>query len=131
VTRTSAQVTASAGRARPPGAEHGETIQDGLRREVFEETGLKIEPGSLTGVYQNMQRHIVALVFRCEPVGGDVAENAEAAAFRWATPEEVSGLMTDAYAVRVLDALALGTPPPCVRAHDGTHLLDAVGRNQP
>jgi len=40
----------------PPGGipEHGETIEDGLRREVHEETGLKVEPGPLTGVYQNM-----------------------------------------------------------------------------
>ena len=32
----------------PPGGvlEHGEAIEDGLRREVYEETGLKIEPES-------------------------------------------------------------------------------------
>jgi 8-oxo-dGTP diphosphatase len=52
----------------PPGGvlEPGETIHDGLRREVREETGLDIEPITLTGVYKNMVRAIVALVFRCE-----------------------------------------------------------------
>lgn len=43
--------------------ELGETIQDGLRREVREETGLDVEPVRLTGVYQNMQRDVIALVF--------------------------------------------------------------------
>jgi 8-oxo-dGTP diphosphatase len=31
--------------------EHGETVEDSVRREVFEETGLKVEPEALTGVY--------------------------------------------------------------------------------
>ncbi len=40
----------------PPGGvlEPGETIYDGLRREVREETGLEVEPIALTGVYKNM-----------------------------------------------------------------------------
>lgn len=108
----------------PPGGvlEHGETIEDGLRREVFEETGLKIEPGPLTGVYQNMVRKIVALVFRCRAIDGQLTENAEASAFRWATPGEVRTLMAEAYAVRVLDALG-AQDAPVIRSHDGTHLL--------
>jgi 8-oxo-dGTP diphosphatase len=45
----------------PPGGvlELGETIPDGLRREVREETGLEVEPVTLTGVYKNMKRAIV------------------------------------------------------------------------
>lgn len=108
----------------PPGGvlEHGETIEDGLRREVYEETGLKIEPGPLTGVYQNMRRQIIALVFRCCTVDGQLTENDEAAAFRWATPDEIRALMTEAYATRILDGLT-HTSPPVVRAHDGINLL--------
>jgi hypothetical protein len=58
-------------------------VLDGLTREVYEETGLKIEPGPLTGVYQNMQRNIVALVFRCSAAGGSVGDSDEVTAFRW------------------------------------------------
>ncbi|MEV4286337.1 NUDIX domain-containing protein [Nonomuraea bangladeshensis] len=47
-----------------------EDVVSGLRREVREETGLEIEPEVLTGVYKNMERGIVALVFRCRAVGG-------------------------------------------------------------
>src|SRR5262250_2154618 len=89
----------------PPGGvlETGESIHDGLRREVREETGLDIEPGALTGVYKNMTRAIVALVFRCKITGGDLATTDEASAFRWATRAEVPELADEAYAVRVLD----------------------------
>ena len=56
----------------PPGGvlELGESIHDGLRREVREETGLDVEPVTLTGVYKNMNRGIIALVFRCKIPAG-------------------------------------------------------------
>jgi 8-oxo-dGTP diphosphatase len=108
----------------PPGGvlELGETITDGLRREVREETGLDVEPVALTGVYKNMRRGIVALVFRCKITGGDLTTTAEASAFRWAADAEITGLMDQAYAIRVLDALH-DDRPPVVRHHDGVHLL--------
>ena len=108
----------------PPGGvlELAESIHDGLRREIREETGLDIEPGPLTGVYKNMPRGIVALVFRCKITGGDLTTTEEASAFRWATGDEIAELMDQAYAVRVLDALE-DDQPPAVRHHDGVHLL--------
>jgi len=108
----------------PPGGvlELAETIHDGLRREVREETGLDIEPVTLTGVYKNMTRGIVALVFRCKITGGDLATTDEASAFRWATEPELPELMPAAYAIRVQDALHEPTTT-AIRPHDGTHLL--------
>jgi ADP-ribose pyrophosphatase YjhB (NUDIX family) len=107
----------------PPGGvlEHGETIEDGLRREIYEETGLKIEPGPLTGVYQNMPRNIIALVFRCKVVGGSLTPNDEAVDFRWVAQDSVASIMTTAYAVRIMDGLA--NTSVAVRAHDGTDLV--------
>ena len=108
----------------PPGGvlELTETIQDGLRREIREETGLDIEPGLLTGVYKNMPRGIIALVFRCKITGGQLTANDEATAFRWADQADIRQFTTEAYAVRLLDALRDGTTP-AVRQHDGTGLL--------
>ena len=108
----------------PPGGvlELAETIPDGLRREIREETGLDIEPDALTGVYKNMPRGIIALVFRCKITGGHLTTNDEVTSFRWADEQEIRQLTSEAYAVRLLDALREGMQP-AVRQHDGTDLL--------
>jgi 8-oxo-dGTP diphosphatase len=108
----------------PPGGilELDESIEDGLRREVREETGLDVEPAGLTGVYKNMQRGIVALVFRCTITGGGLTVNDEATAFRWSAEPEIRELLPEAYAVRVLDALH-ADHAPAIRAHDGQRVL--------
>lgn len=108
----------------PPGGvlELAEDIEDGLRREVREETGLTVEPVALTGVYKNLTRGIVALVFRCRVTGGKLALSDETAEFRWATAAELPGLADQAYAVRVTDALDQASPP-AIRTHDGVQLV--------
>ena len=49
----------------PPGGvlELGETFEEGVRREVLEETGMQVRVGRLTGVYKNMNLGVVALVW--------------------------------------------------------------------
>lgn len=107
----------------PPGGvlELEETVEDGVRREVLEETGLVVEVERLTGVYKNMKRGIVSLVFRCRAVGGAAGLSVEVRECRWMTPDELVATMSEAYAVRLLDALENG--PPHVRVHDGSALL--------
>ncbi|GLW05460.1 NUDIX hydrolase [Microtetraspora sp. NBRC 13810] len=102
--------------------ERDEDITSGLLREIREETGLDVEPIALTGVYKNMTRGIVALVFRCKVISGHLTETDETRAFRWVTAGEVGQLASEAFAVRVLDAMH-HTQPPAVRHHDGTYLL--------
>ena len=113
------------GQWEPPGGvvEAGETLPDALRREVLEETGIKIaQPATLTGVYKNMTGLIVSLVFRCQAIDGQPTTGAETRALHWATREEVAELADEAYAIRVLDALDNATPP-AIRAHDGVRLI--------
>jgi 8-oxo-dGTP diphosphatase len=106
----------------PPGGilELHETIPAGLVREV-RETGLEVEPQALSGVYKNMRRGIVALVFRCRIIGGEPRPTREAEQVSWLSPDEISNLMDEAYATRLLDALRPG--PAAIRAHDGLSLL--------
>jgi 8-oxo-dGTP diphosphatase len=93
-------------------------------REVREETGLEVEPEALTGVYKNMRRGIVALVFRSRIVAGEPhATTNEVVEVAWLTPDEVRERMDEAYATRLLDALNSG--PAAIRAHDGLSLLPA------
>jgi 8-oxo-dGTP diphosphatase len=108
----------------PPGGvlELDESVHDGLRREVEEETGLLVEPGELTGVYKNLTRGVVALVFRCEVRSGSPRPTAESAEVAWLTVAEVSERMAEVYAVRVLDALSDRSGRPAVRSHDGRRL---------
>jgi 8-oxo-dGTP diphosphatase len=108
----------------PPGGvlELGESIEAGLCREVKEETGLAVQPVGLTGVYKNMNRGIIALVFRCRVLGGQLTANDEVSGFQWATAQEVTSMVNEAFAVRVLDALG-DSNSPVVRQHDGVHLV--------
>lgn len=99
-----------------------ERIEDGLRREVWEETGVRVEPVRLTGVYKNMKLGVVALVFRARPVEGTPRSTEEAADVAWWTAEEVAAGMSEAFAVRILDGLR-GDGPPAVRTHDGERLV--------
>ncbi|WP_371519281.1 NUDIX hydrolase [Kitasatospora sp. NBC_01300] len=108
----------------PPGGvlEVAESVEDGVRREVYEETGIKVRVERLTGVYKNMNRGIVALVFRCSPENQIARLSDESIEVAWLAPAEVSARMAEVYAVRVLDALR-GDAAPSVRTHDGRHLL--------
>jgi hypothetical protein len=66
-----------------------------------------IDPGALPA------RHSVSvagvIVFRCRILAGQLTPNDEVTEFQWATEDEVTHLVSEAHAVRVLDALQ---PPP-------------------
>lgn len=120
----------------PPGGvlELNETIEDGLRREVREETGLDVEVSGLTGVYKNMSRSVVALVYRCHTRDEPAAATPEAVAIRWQPLTAIDHLMTPANAVRIHDAS--NHTEVQTRAHDGTALIHpdsekATRANQP
>ncbi|WP_131744606.1 NUDIX domain-containing protein [Frankia sp. Cppng1_Ct_nod] len=101
-----------------------ETFEQGVRREVLEETGVTVEVDRLTGVYKNLRLGVVALVFRCRPIAGTPQPTAESSEVRWLTESDVQQSMSPAFAVRVTDALA-GDAPVAFRAHDGVNLISS------
>jgi ADP-ribose pyrophosphatase YjhB (NUDIX family) len=89
--------------ALPGGAQEiGESIQDAVRREVREETGIEVEITSLTGIYSD-PAHVIAyddgevrqefsLCFAARPVSGSLRPSSESRQARWVAPEQVNGL---------------------------------------
>lgn len=85
----------------PGGAvELGETLEEAIRREVLEETGLVVEPVEVVEVFDRISRdpegrvryHYVLVDFLCRMTGGSLACATDAAEARWAGENELRGL---------------------------------------
>jgi ADP-ribose pyrophosphatase YjhB (NUDIX family) len=113
------------GRWVPPGGvlELDETPEHGVAREVYEETGVEVQPIRLTGVYKNMKLGVISLAFLCQVTGGQEHETNEASRVAWLSPNEAVNAMPAARAIRVTDALS--EQGPFVRVHDGNVILSA------
>lgn len=114
----------------PPGGilEVDEEIEEGLRREVLEETGLQVLPVALTGIYKHIALGILSLVYRCQPgTGVPAQETDEATAITWMSLVDAEREMDEVFFVRVKDAvdydLATQYSAPRVRHHDGATVL--------
>ena len=64
--------------------EIGETVEQALRREAEEETGLQVDPVRLVGVFSDPTRdprgHTVSIGFLAQPIGGELHAATDAAA---------------------------------------------------
>ena len=90
--------------------EQGEALLDGLRREIFEESGISVEPEAVTGIYQNLACKkgygplegmtlptTVNIVFRCRYVSGKEVVSDEFQDVGWFKPEEALLLIRHPY----------------------------------
>jgi 8-oxo-dGTP diphosphatase len=83
----------------PGGAlELGETLQQGVVREVLEETGLIVEPAGIVEVFDRITRdeetgriqyHYVLVDFVCRVAGGTLCGASDAEEARWVAREEL------------------------------------------
>lgn len=114
----------------PPGGvlELEESPENGVQREVFEETGVSVTVDGLSGVYKNMSLGIIALVFRCRPIAGEPTESEEAREVAWRRVSDLVEDMDPAFAVRVTDAFAGAVQ---VRVHDGVTLTENTSEWHP
>jgi 8-oxo-dGTP diphosphatase len=80
--------------------EVGETLREAAIREALEETGLRVEPTTLLGVYDRILRdadertlyHYVLIDFLCRRLTGEALASGDAAEVCWFRQEEISGL---------------------------------------
>lgn len=80
--------------------ELGETVAEGVRREVLEECGVEVEVGPLVGVFEPMQRdddgllryHYVVLDYLARYVGGELLAADDADDARWVALEGLERL---------------------------------------
>jgi len=87
------------------GMENGETVDDALRREVREETGLEVKIERLVGVYSKPQKQEVVLTFLCQVIGGTLQSTEETRESRYFAPETLPGNTLPKHRQRIEDAL--------------------------
>ena len=96
--------------------EPGESAAEACEREVFEETGLRVQVKRLVGVYSHPDQlviypdgnkaHIVALHFEAEVTGGELGPSNETTAFDYFSLDEVQGMdLLGRHKERILDTL--------------------------
>jgi len=93
--------------------EVGETLVEGVAREVREETGLLVEPLELVELLDRIHRqagrvryHYVIADYLCRVIGGELRAASDADAVRWVERAEWnshSALLLDPITVRVLE----------------------------
>lgn len=79
--------------------ETGESLADGIRREVLEETGLEIEPLSVFEIFERIMRdadgrpeyHYVLIDYICRPTGGTLAAATDVSRAAWVAEPEMAG----------------------------------------
>lgn len=90
--------------------ELGESLTEGVAREVFEETGLRVDVGPVVEVFDRVHRdaggrirfHFVIVDFLCRAVGGVLRAGDDAAEVRWVPHGEVGTLGVNAFAAAVI-----------------------------
>jgi len=89
----------------------GESPEQAVVREVREETGLEVVVERLSGEYHRtgFLPHR-ARVYRCRPVGGQLAPSEETPLVRWWDPQQLPGTLFPWYLGPLQDALAGGEP---------------------
>ena len=74
--------------------ELGETLTDGLQREIMEESGLSVELGRLLHVRSNLSKSIVIFCFQATYISGELRPSEETPQVRWADAETAVELVT-------------------------------------
>lgn len=86
--------------------ESGENVFQGLKREVLEETGLKINVIKIIHSFHEILYKIptIFLVYQCKKVSGKVKLSKEHTEYKWATKSEILKLPIENYVKTFLES---------------------------
>ena len=99
--------------------EQGESVIEGLKREIEEETGVRVRVIAFVGTYSNMTMKegygelagtmlptSLNLTFLCEYASGDIATSVESTDVRWVSRDEAKEMVTSLHVrKRLIDML--------------------------
>jgi ADP-ribose pyrophosphatase YjhB (NUDIX family) len=83
------------------GLETGESLEEGIEREVFEETGLRVRAAGIAKVFERIMRdsegraeyHYVLIDYFCTITGGDLQPGDDCINVRWFKVADLSQLL--------------------------------------
>lgn len=87
------------------GMEEGETVDEAVRREVYEETCLEVAVERLVGVYSKPQKQEVVLTFLCHITAGVPSVTNETRECRYFPPNHLPEKTLPKHRQRIEDAL--------------------------
>lgn len=90
--------------------EIGETLMEGVRREMREETGMDVRPLDLIDVFERIELdgggkaryHYVVLDYLCEATGGEARAGDDVTHVAWTSAEELEQYSLSSTATRVI-----------------------------
>lgn len=101
-------------------ARDGESGEEAVRREIFEETGLRVAVDRRVGDYVRTGfRPHTARVYACRPLAGELRASDETLAVRWFDPERLPDTLFPWYRGPIADALRSDGAPVLRREHQG------------
>lgn len=106
--------------------ENEETIQQGAKREVYEETGATVELENLHTVYNLPHANQVYLIFKAAMVGDEYHTTPESTEIRFFAPEEIPwdeiAFSSNAFAIKKF----LENPRHDTQTHLGSYFKDKI-----